>query len=168
MNAHRFGRLGKGSVVSPLASIHGAERIFIGKGCRIDDFVVLSAGAGGIIIGDRVHIGCHSTLIGAGRIEIEDGAGISGRVSIYSSGGDFARVGGNGSPCIPEERANARTETVLICRGAVIGCGAVVLPGSLLEEGAVLGALSLLTGKIMTHPRWIYAGVPARYLGMRQ
>ena len=48
---------GKNVKLSTKASIYGAEHISIGDNARIDDFVVLSAGPGGISIGRNVHIG---------------------------------------------------------------------------------------------------------------
>jgi galactoside O-acetyltransferase len=42
--------------ISRKTSIYGAERIAIGDHVRIDDFCVISAGAGGISIGSHVHI----------------------------------------------------------------------------------------------------------------
>ena len=38
---------------------------------RIDDFCVLSAGEGGIEIGDYVHVAVFCMLIGAGKIKLE-------------------------------------------------------------------------------------------------
>ena len=63
--------------------------IVIGNNVRIDDFVVLSAGQGGIEIGNYIHIAVFSSLIGAGRIALSDFCNISSRVSIYSSSDDY-------------------------------------------------------------------------------
>jgi len=67
-----FAAIGVNVLVSDKASIHGASRIALGNHVRIDDFCVLSAGEGGIRIGSYVHVACQCTLIGKGRIELED------------------------------------------------------------------------------------------------
>ena len=59
-----FKSIGKNVRISDKASIYGAQGIAIGDNVRIDDFVVLSAGAGGIDIGNYIHIAVFSTLIG--------------------------------------------------------------------------------------------------------
>ena len=56
LKAMDFKHVGSGVRVSNRASFYGAEQISIGDGSRIDDFVVLSAGAGGISIGRNVHV----------------------------------------------------------------------------------------------------------------
>ena len=51
-----FASLGSNVLISDKASIYGANRIQIGNNVRIDDFCVLSAGDGGIYIGNYIHI----------------------------------------------------------------------------------------------------------------
>ncbi|MGL6373608.1 hypothetical protein ACSZMY_08200 [Aeromonas hydrophila] len=67
-----FLSIGSNVLISDKASIYGAARIRIGSNVRIDDFCVLSAGSGGIDIGDYIHIAVYSSLIGAGKIIISD------------------------------------------------------------------------------------------------
>jgi galactoside O-acetyltransferase len=85
-----FERVGLNAQISDKASFYGASRISLGNNVRIDDFCVLSAGAGGISIGDHVHIAVYSSLIGAGRITLSDFCNISSRVAIYSSSDDYS------------------------------------------------------------------------------
>jgi len=80
-----FLSVGEEVKVSTKASIYGASRISLGAHSRIDDFCVLSAGEGGIQIGRNVHIAVMCSLIGKGRIELQDFAGLSSRVCIYSA-----------------------------------------------------------------------------------
>jgi galactoside O-acetyltransferase len=55
---------------------------------------------------------------------------------------------------------------IVVGRHAVIGSGAIVLPGGVLEEGAIAGALSLVKEKI---PAWeVWGGVPARHVSERK
>lgn len=140
--------VGEGTVISPVARIHGAERIKIGRNCRIDDFVVLSAGEGGIEIGDHVHIGAHCLLVGAGRIELHDYSGLSGRVSIYSASGDYRYAGCSGSPCDPDQPLGPIVRPVVVGRGAVVGAHAVIMPGAVIGAGAAVGAHALVLGTL--------------------
>jgi hypothetical protein len=62
------------------ASFHGADRITVGSNVRSDDFCVLSAGLGGIVIAEYVHLAVYTALIGAGRITVSDVQSDEGRL----------------------------------------------------------------------------------------
>lgn len=155
-----FKHLGKNVRISDKCSIYNPENISIGDDTRIDDFTVLSAGEGGIEIGKRVHIGCYSSLIGAGIIQVFRDTEISGRVSIYSSTNDFREKSFYGDD---GKRMNIFKGYVVIGAAVVIGCGSVVLPLVAIEQGARVGALSLVKDDIGL--REIWAGVPAKKIG---
>ena len=158
LEAVGFSSFGSNVFVSRLASIYGAERINLGSNVRIDDFCVFSAGHGGISIGNYVHIAVFSSLIGRGRISIDDFSNVSSRVSIYSSSDDFH---GNWmtNPMVPPEYTGVTHADVIIRRHCIIGCGSVILPGTTLDEGVAIGALSLVTHDCVAYG--IYAGTPA-------
>lgn len=78
-----FKALGKNVLLSKKASVYNAKAIEIGDNSRIEDFCVLSAGEGGIVIGRHVHIAVFSSLIGAGKIVMEDFTCISSKCAIY-------------------------------------------------------------------------------------
>lgn len=160
-----FKSLGQNVLISDKTSIYNPGAISIGDHTRIDDFAILSAGAGGITIGRYVHIACFCTLIGQGAIAMEDFSGISSRVSIYSSNDDYHGHAMT-NPTVPHEFTNVRSAPVTFRRHAIAGAGAVILPGVEMGEGAVLGALSL-TAKDCA-PYTIYGGVPARKIGDRE
>jgi len=164
LEAVGFASFGSNILVSRLASIYGAERINLGSNVRIDDFCVLSAGHGGISIGNYVHIAVFSSLIGRGHISIDDFSNISSRVSIYSSSDDFH---GNWmtNPMVPSEYTGVTHADVIIKRHCIIGCGSVILPGITLDEGVAIGALSLVTHDCAAYG--IYAGTPAVRLAAR-
>lgn len=159
-----FASVGHNVLISDRASFYGAARISIGDDVRIDDFCVLSAGAGGIEIGRHVHVAVFSSLIGAGKITLGDYSNVSSRVSIYSSSDDYSGATMT-NPTVPDEYKNVDHEDVYIGRHVVIGSGSVVLPGAILEDGVAVGALSMLRGHC---PEFgIYAGVPARRIRER-
>lgn len=156
-----FLELGTNIRISDKASFYNPSKISIGSHCRIDDFCILSAGEGKIIIGRHVHIGCYVSLLGRGKIVVEDFAGISARVSVYSSNDDYS---GNvlTGPTVPTNYTNVRHADVIIKRHAIIGAGSVVLPGVTIHEGGAVGALSLLTKDVQAF--CLVAGIPAKYI----
>jgi len=77
-----FSAVGKNVLISDRASFYNSSNISIGNNVRIDDFCVFSAGSSGIKIGSYIHIAAYSSLIGAGKITLEDFSNISSRVSI--------------------------------------------------------------------------------------
>lgn len=159
-----FKSLGTNVLISTKASIFNAANISIGSNVRIDDFVVLSAGKGGLSIGNYIHIAVFSSLIGAGRIEINDFCNISSRVSIYSSSDDYSGETMT-NPMIPEALKAVHHEQVVLHRHVIVGCGSVILPGVTLHEGVAIGALSLVT--LDCPPFGIYAGTPAKFIKKR-
>jgi dTDP-4-amino-4,6-dideoxy-D-glucose acyltransferase len=156
--------VGKGVSLSDKASIYNPGKIEIGDNSRIDDFCVLSAGEGGICIGRHVHVAVYVSLIGAGRIELQDFANLSSRVSIYSSNddytGDFMT-----NPTVPASCTNVMSAPVTVGRHVIIGVGSVILPGVTLHEGAGVGSLSLVKRDCEAYG--MYAGVPATRIGAR-
>lgn len=155
---------GENVLISRKASIYNAGRISVGSYVRIDDFCVLSAGAGRIEFGSFIHVGVYSCLIGAGRISVGDYSNISSRVSIYSSNDDYS--GGHlTNPMVPTEFTSVFSAQVSIGRHVIIGSGSIILPGVTIAEGAAIGGLSLV--KRDCEGFTIYGGVPARRLGDR-
>lgn len=160
-----FAALGEDVRISDKASIYGAGNIRIGNHVRIDDFCVLSAGAGGIDIGSWIHIAVYSSLIGGGRIHLQDFSNISSRVSIYSNTDDFSGEWMT-NPMVPAEFTGVTQVDVTVGRHVVIGSGSVILPGVTLEQGVAIGALSLV--KHSCREFSIHAGTPARQIGERR
>ena len=160
-----FASFGSEVFVSEHASIHGASRIRLGNRVRIDDFCILSAGDGGIEIGSFVHIAAYSSIIGAGRVTVEDFSNISSRVAIYSSNDDYSGAHLT-NPMVPDEFKNVAIAPVTIGRHAIIGSGSIILPGVTLAEGVAIGSLSLV--RTSCEPFTIHAGVPAKQIGERR
>jgi acetyltransferase-like isoleucine patch superfamily enzyme len=160
-----FASVGENVFISDLASFYNCSNISIGSNVRIDDYCVLSAGAGGIEIGSYVHIAAASTLIGSGRISMKDFSGLSSRVSIYSSSDDYS-----GSfmtnPMVPSIYRNVTNADVCIGRHVIVGCGSVILPGVHVGDGAAIGALSLVWKDCEEFG--VYQGNPARRISERK
>lgn len=160
-----FASVGENVQISDLASFYGADRIALGNNVRIDDFCVLSAGLGGISIGQHVHVAVYSSLIGAGKITLSDFCNISSRVSIYSSSDDHS---GNTmtNPTVPSEYTGVKHADVFLGKHVLVFGGSVILPGVTLEDGVVIGALSLIKKDCQAFG--IYAGNPARRIKERK
>lgn len=160
-----FAEVGEDVLISDKASIYNPARICLGHHVRIDDFCVLAAGVGGIRIGNYVHIAVGCILIGAGEIVFSDFAGLSSRVSIYSSSDDYSGRSLT-NPTVPDEYKLVSHKPVFLGRHVIVGSGSVILPGVTLEEGVAIGALSLVTKNCAAFG--IYSGNPARRLKERQ
>ena len=135
---------GSNVLISDKAAIYNPGNISIGNNVRIDDFCVLSAGKGGILIGDHVHIAVFCSIIGAGKVTLSDFSGLSSRVSVYSSNDDYS--GENlTNPTVPSEFTGVDHADVMLGKHVIVGSGSVVLPGVTLAEGVAIGALSLVS-----------------------
>lgn len=160
-----FAAVGENVLISDRASFYNCANISIGNNVRIDDFCVLSAGVGGIILGNYIHIAVYSSLIGIGKITLSDFSGTSSRVAIYSSSDDFSGQWMT-NPTVPAEYTGVTHADVLIGRHVIIGSGAVILPGVVIEEGVAIAALSLV--KKRCNAFGIYMGTPAKRIAERK
>ena len=159
-----FKSLGTNVLISDKSSIYNAKNIEIGSNVRIDDFSILSAGDGGIVLEDYVHIACFCSLIGQGLIRLCEYSGISSRVSIYSSNDDYS---GNymTNPTVPPPFTNVTHGDVVLEKHAIIGAGTIILPKVTIGMGTAVGALSLVMKSC--EPYSIYLGNPAKRLKSR-
>ena len=149
---------GTNVLISKKCSIYSSENISVGNNVRIDDFCILS---GNITIGNNVHISAYSALYGVKGIVFKDHSGCSARTTIYSAMDDFSGdylIG----PVSPEESTNVTGGKVIIGEFVQLGAHCLVFPNVTIQDGSVVGALSLVTKDI---PEWsIYAGIPAKKL----
>lgn len=154
-----FASVGKNVQLSDRASFYNTSKISLGDNVRIDDFCVLSAGEGGISIGNYIHVAVFSSLIGAGRIVLSDFCNISSRVAIYSSNDDYSGETMT-NPTLPHEYTGVTHADVMLEKHCIVGCGSIILPGVTLAEGVAVGALSLITKNCEAFG--VYVGNPAR------
>lgn len=149
--------------ISKKASIYNPDRLIIGNNVRIDDFCILT---GHIKIGSYVHISAYCGLYGKNSIKINDFSGTSPRTTILSATDDF---GGEYliGPMVPKELTNVMGGPVILEKYVQIGAGCVIFPNVTLNEGVVVGAMSLINKSIIDE--WvIYAGIPAKFLKYRE
>jgi acetyltransferase-like isoleucine patch superfamily enzyme len=160
-----FASVGENVQISDRTSLYNVAKISLGNNVRIDDFCVLSAGVGGIWVGDHVHIAVYASLIGVGRITLSDFSGLSSRVSIYSSNDDYSGVTMT-NPTVPSQYTGVTHADVFLGKHVIVGSGSIILPGITLGEGVAVAALSLVTKNCDAFG--IYAGNPARRIKERK
>jgi galactoside O-acetyltransferase len=160
-----FASVGEHVFISDKACFYNPSRISIGSYVRIDDFCIFSAGIGGIELGDYVHISCYVSLIGESKIKMGSFCGLSSKVSVYSSSDDFS---GNFLPAVKhlqEKYRNVTDKPVIFNDYSIVGASCVVLPGVVIGEGTIVGALSLIRKSL--EPWKIYAGNPLKFVKSR-
>lgn len=158
-----FAKLGENVLIHETVVLVGTEKIHLGSNIRIDPYCVISAGED-VLIGSYVHIAAHVLLSGQAGITLHDFAGISHGVKLLSTSDDFS-AGVLTGPMVPGDLRHVEEARIVIGRHAVIGANSVVLPGAAVNEGAMVGALSLARGELEA---WkVHAGSPSRIVGIR-
>lgn len=153
-----FREIGQDVIVWPEAKIVSPESISLGNSVIIDDFVLFFGGALSLV-GSFVHIAAFTLIAGGGEFVMDDFAGLSGGVKIYTGNEDY--LGGSlTNPAVPFPYRNPVRSRVHLQRHAIVGANSVVLPGVVVGEGAVVGANSLVNKDC--EPWHIYIGSPAR------
>jgi dTDP-4-amino-4,6-dideoxy-D-glucose acyltransferase len=170
LTEHQIAQLGFASVgrhvqISERAVFYNCANIEIGHHTRIDDFCVISAGEGGIQIGNYVHIAVFCALMGNARIHMADYSGLSSRVSVYSSNDDYSGASMT-NPTVPIPLRKVKQAPVTLEKHVIVGSGSIILPGVTLGQGCAVGALSLVNRNC--DALTTYAGAPAKRIGVRQ
>lgn len=155
LKALGFASCGENVSISNKVSIYNPSKISIGNNVRIDDFCVLSAGEGGIFLGNYIHLAIYSSIVGAGKVTFSDFGGLSSRASIYSSNDDYSGEYLAG-PTIPNQYLKVEHADVTVGKYVAIGSGAMILPGVTIEDGVVVMALTVVNKNCAAFG--IYAG----------
>ncbi len=156
-------QLGRNVRIYAGAKIIGAEFITLGDNVIIDDFVMIYALAP-TIIGSHVHIASFCSLVGGGELRIGDFCALSSGVRVLTGSDDFLG-GGLTNSTIPAEFRHVTRSHVHIGRHAMIGVNTVLLPGTSIGEGTVVGAGGLVNRDLA--PWGVYVGSPARRIRER-
>lgn len=69
------------------------------------------------------------------------------------------------NPTIPELFTGAIRKKVIIRKHVIIGAGTIIMPGVEINEGAAVGALSLINKNL--EPWYIFAGIPCKVIRKR-
>ncbi len=159
----RFAAFGAGSCLTfPHGTIFGEDAIAIGRDTLVGRLVALTVGMSPdqprpahpvIRIGDRCNIGHGSHIVGHESIEIGDDVTTGPYVYVTDQNHTYE------DPTRPITVQWPSTEPVRIGAGSWLGVGCVVLPGTELGRNVVVGANSVVRGRIPDHS--VVAGVPA-------
>jgi len=154
---------GKNVIIGKTVRIRYPSLVSIGDNCIIDDFTYISTslileGYNHISSGCKIIGGQHSSLI------MKSFSTFSPNVIIAAGSDDY--ISGIATPMVDDiYKGEVKKGTVIIGRHSVIGSGSVVLPNVIFNEGAAVGALSLVNRNL---DEWsLYAGIPAKKIKLR-
>lgn len=160
-----FRAVGENCRVSKRVEIQDPGKIELGSNVRIDAFVTITTGQEGYLkVSSNTHIADGVRISAAAGVEIGEFVGIASRVVILSSSDDYSgefMVG----PLSPSGTNGGRYGLIRIHDYVVIGTSSVVFPGSTLEVGVAVGALSLVNRSLSS---WgVYFGLPVKFMRKR-
>ncbi len=143
--------------------IYNDNNFFIGDNSQIDDFVFLNAGEM-CKIGRFIHISSFCSIIGGGKLFMDDFSGLSAGCRLITGSDDF-KGPFLSNPTIPDTYKNVSSGVISIGKHAIIGTNSIILPDIEIPEGATVGAGCLVNKSLEA---WtIYAGSKPRKVGER-
>jgi len=150
-------------IIGKTVRIRYPELVRIGDNCIIDDFTYISTS---LELEGYVHISSGCKIIGGQKSKLTMGkfSTLSPNVVVAAGSDDY--IGGIATPLVPEEyKGNVEYGDVHIGNHCVIGTGSVILPKIIINDGAAVGALSLVSKNL---DAWfLYAGIPAKKIKER-
>ena len=159
-----FARVGENVAISRNCTIIGLPNVVIGDNVRIDGFTSIIAPGGSVRIGSHVQIGIGCVLGAKGGIVLEDYSSLSHGVRILTAVDDFGGRHMTNST-LPGEVLGVQVAPVRLGRFVPVGAGTLILPGVEIEEGAAVGAMSMVRAPLAG---WrIYSGNPLQDMGER-
>ena len=177
-----LGGIGRGCIIEPDVRLLVPRRIFLGdgvvlgEGCLLDantpqgrielqDGVRLSPGTyivvgrGQLAIGPMSHVGPRCLMYGTRGIQIGSGVSLANNVQLICGNHTFARRD------IPIRAHPVEGAPIVIEDDVQVGASAIVLGGTTLGRGSVVGAGSVVTRSLP--PYSLAQGIPARVVGLR-
>lgn len=113
---------------------------YIGEGVRFNGISKIS-GFDQIKIGNNVHIGNNAHIVGDGGLLIGDNTHISRNMVLYTVNHNYQ------GQCLPYDSTEV-SKQVIIEKNVWIGMNVTILPGSHIEEGCIIGAGSVVSGRV--------------------
>ena len=152
--------------ISPLANIEDSvrgTRIVIGEDVVIDAFVKLKpvGGMGDIVIGDGTYLNSGTVIYSGNGVTLGKHVLIAANTTIVGSEHQYRSK----DTLIKHQGLAPSRGGVLIEDDVWIGSNAVILEGSILHTGCVVGAGSVVRSELA--PYSVNAGNPVRQLGIR-
>lgn len=155
--------LGKNSIIGKTVRIRYPELVSIGDNCIIDDFTYISTN---LELQNNVHISSGCKLIGGKDSSVSFGEFSTLAPNVVLAAGNDDYISGIGTPMLPSQyKGNVEHGRIDLEQLTIIGSNSVILPNICVEEGAALGALSLVNCNLKA---WqLYAGIPAKIIKQR-
>lgn len=152
--------------IGPKARLYGCRiiargRVELGAGAEVHDYAFLDTQdtAGEIVIGAGSAIGPFTIILGSGGVFIGKGCSIAGQSMIVASTHVVSDVSR------PIRQQGYEAGPIRIEDDVWLGAQCTVLVGSVIGEGSVVGANSLVRGQVP--PRVICAGTPVTVIRAR-
>lgn len=150
-----FRRLGRGVVFEKGVLVFHPENIEIGDNVYVGHYTILKGYyKNTMVIGDHTWIGQQCFLHSAGGLRIGKAVGIGPKVIILTSQHEAL------DRDLPVYFTPLKFAEVVLEDGCDIGAGAIILPGSRIGKGAIVGAGTVVNCDVPPYEVW--AGVPAR------
>jgi len=156
-------RVGRNVLIGKTVRIRYPELVEIGDNVIIDDFTYISTA---LIVENYVHISAGCKLIGGRNSNIRIGTLSTLAPNVVIAAGSDDYISGIASPLVPiAYKGNVEIGNVVLGQHCIVGSNSTILPNVRLEDGAAVGAQSLVKTDI---PGWsLYGGIPARHLKSR-
>jgi acetyltransferase-like isoleucine patch superfamily enzyme len=159
----RLARIGRNVIIGKTVRIRYPELVEIGDDVIIDDFTYISTA---LHIAGHVHISAGCKLIGgrASAVIMGEFSTLAPNVVLAAGSDDY--ISGIATPLVPTHFKGAvEVGRIELGRHCIVGANSTVLPHVRLNDGAAVGAQSLV--KTDLRPWSLYAGVPVRFLRER-
>lgn len=152
--------------ISKLADIEDSVRgskIQISDGVMIDSFVKVkpAGGKGNLSIDENTYINSGCVIYTGNGIQIGKGVLIAANCTIAPVNHEYRLK----SKTILEQRFGEGKGGIIIEDDVWIGANSVILDGTVIKKGAIIGALSLVRGEVDSYG--IYVGNPLKQIGER-
>lgn len=162
--ADSFGSFGAGSYIGyPMGTLFGARSIHLGEDTLVGPNSILLVGYSpddqnlperGLVIGDRCVIGAQATITAHQSITIGNDVWFGRNVFVSDASHGYQ------DPETPIGVQLGDHQPVSVGDGTWVGHGAIILPGAQIGRQVVVGAGSVVRGRIEDHT--VVAGVPAK------
>ncbi len=143
-------------------SVRGS-RLVIGEGVVIESFVKIkfAGGSGDVVIGPRSYINAGVVIYSGNGIQLGEGVLIAANCTLAATNHETSDT----SRFIRDQGFSPSRGGIIIEDDVWIGANSVILDGSVIKRGAIVGAGSFVRGTVDSNIR--VGGNPLRVLGMR-
>lgn len=154
-------------IVSPHSRVRHSDLFEIGEDSIVDDYCYFSTK---VRIGRCTHIASGCSVAGGRerQFTIGDFSSLSSGVKIWCTSDDFVNDVVAIIPAgIYDPKQHLISADVTLGNYTAVGSNSVVMPGNVIPEGAVIGALCFVPAYFAFEPWTVYAGTPVRPIRAR-